>query len=639
VVAPVPINSEYHSILAGHRRVQLPIRGCQQQQALQRVGATHCARIVLTFGSVLMVPGIVFFALLSHSLWVLPEVPRLGAESWHAAEALRSRGGEHVCPETQWNVTRPATCGARLWASQAALDSLGEEVLPSILGRLSHLARQLATEVGGKAVNAGGFTWELFDVRIENLAVASSTFSFVAGRGLQHSVQGVELGISLRYTVRGCGLLAFFASAGQIMLSLGDGAGYSALLEVGVDPFGRPSLALHNMRTEMDFEAKLSEDGLGIFHQAFVRHLFDSFKWVLEEPLEHVLEATLTQAVSEDFVDIIAAVEPLLPLESGCLAIDMAACSIETFADHLEIMVHGAVVDVSRPDLVYPAQAEPLPPMPAGIQGSMAGVSMSSWLANSLAWTFVQKHAGLSISLNKELEDLHNYLEWVWPELDLGLEVYLADMPGTSLDEGQIQVRATVKVDIVDYGSGQTLLASSVPVKAWFTLDIQDQKLQMSIDQLVLLGVNLDAGECNTVLGQRCIFPFTYKGKTYDSCTDAGTSLHRYWCATSVDPDGSFIENEWGTCSARCHVVGNYIMPWLNDHLSSFLEEYVHPVVDLHRPAGDALTLENTTLRVLLNSIIVRSDFHLDLTGFLGTRYGPPSAQLLLQGRSFSSLA
>jgi len=639
VVAPVPINSEYHSILAGHRRVQLPIRGCQQQQALQRVGATHCARIVLTFGSVLMVPGIVFFALLSHSLWVLPEVPRLGAESKLAAEVLSTKAGSHVCPEARWNLSRPATCGARLWASQAALDHLGEEVLASVLGRFSYSAQQLAAEVGGIPTASAGFTWELFDIRIEKIAIASSNFSFVAGRGLQHSVNGIELGISLRYSVRGDGLLAFFFSTGQIVFSLGEGTSFSGLLELSVDPVGRPSLALYKSRVEMDLEANMNEVGTGLVHRVLMQGLFKTFKWILEEPLEHMLQVTLTKAVSEDFADIIAAVDPLIPLKSGCLAIDMAACSVETFADHLEIMVHGAVVDVSRPDLVYPAQAESLPSMPASIQGSMVGVSMNSWLANSVAWTFMQTRLDLSISLNNQLKDLHDYLEWVWPQLDLGLEVYFADSPRILLEEGEIHVEGIIKVDIVDYSSGQNVLASSVPLESWFFMDIQDQKLQMTMNRLVLPGLNLDSGRCNTVLGQRCVFPFKYKGKTYDSCTDVGTSVHMYWCATKVGLDDSYIDGEWGACTASCHVVGNYIIPWLNIHMRSFLEEHVHRNIDFHKPVGDVLVLENTALQVWFDSITVRTDFSLDLMGLLGVRYGPHSANLLLQGRSFASLA
>ena len=57
-----------------------------------------------------------------------------------------------------------------------------------------------------------------------------------------------------------------------------------------------------------------------------------------------------------------------------------------------------------------------------------------------------------------------------------------------------------------------------------------------------------------------CKFPFTYKGKTYNGCTDADTSNGRRWCATKVGDDGRILQDSnnetyfWGTCDmAKCH--------------------------------------------------------------------------------------
>ena len=44
-----------------------------------------------------------------------------------------------------------------------------------------------------------------------------------------------------------------------------------------------------------------------------------------------------------------------------------------------------------------------------------------------------------------------------------------------------------------------------------------------------------------TTSGQCCIIPFTYKGETYNSCTDA--DHHRLWC--SLD---SHYKGRWGNC-------------------------------------------------------------------------------------------
>ena len=53
------------------------------------------------------------------------------------------------------------------------------------------------------------------------------------------------------------------------------------------------------------------------------------------------------------------------------------------------------------------------------------------------------------------------------------------------------------------------------------------------------------------------VFPFTYFGKTYDSCTkdDMTGSYAQYsWCATKVDSDGNMIKS--GVCDPDCPGVG-----------------------------------------------------------------------------------
>ena len=59
--------------------------------------------------------------------------------------------------------------------------------------------------------------------------------------------------------------------------------------------------------------------------------------------------------------------------------------------------------------------------------------------------------------------------------------------------------------------------------------------------------------------GRRCIFPFSYKGKTYLECTADHSSNEAEWCATQVDTDGEVINGEWGDCdkkSLSCLTIG-----------------------------------------------------------------------------------
>ncbi|XP_040581395.1 matrix metalloproteinase-9 [Lepeophtheirus salmonis] len=53
---------------------------------------------------------------------------------------------------------------------------------------------------------------------------------------------------------------------------------------------------------------------------------------------------------------------------------------------------------------------------------------------------------------------------------------------------------------------------------------------------------------CQTTTGENCIFPFTYREMTFSKCSKA--DYDKYWCATSVNSDGSF--KTFGDCNSNC---------------------------------------------------------------------------------------
>jgi len=57
-------------------------------------------------------------------------------------------------------------------------------------------------------------------------------------------------------------------------------------------------------------------------------------------------------------------------------------------------------------------------------------------------------------------------------------------------------------------------------------------------------------GKCTTKSGP-CVFPFKYKGKTYDECTTVRNSGVP-WCATKVNSNGEYVE--YGNCERMCLV-------------------------------------------------------------------------------------
>merc|ERR1711990_366042 len=59
---------------------------------------------------------------------------------------------------------------------------------------------------------------------------------------------------------------------------------------------------------------------------------------------------------------------------------------------------------------------------------------------------------------------------------------------------------------------------------------------------------------CLTVGGRkvnaRCVFPFSFRGRTYNGCTTI--SLKKLWCSTRTDSNGKHIRGQWGYCNSAC---------------------------------------------------------------------------------------
>jgi len=57
---------------------------------------------------------------------------------------------------------------------------------------------------------------------------------------------------------------------------------------------------------------------------------------------------------------------------------------------------------------------------------------------------------------------------------------------------------------------------------------------------------------CRTIKGQRCAFPFIYKGVTHNTCTKTDSVNGAFWCATELQPDGRVVNQKWEDCNDRC---------------------------------------------------------------------------------------
>ena len=51
-----------------------------------------------------------------------------------------------------------------------------------------------------------------------------------------------------------------------------------------------------------------------------------------------------------------------------------------------------------------------------------------------------------------------------------------------------------------------------------------------------------------------CVFPFKYKGKTYEKCTTVDSENNKAWCAYDIQPGTEVPQDgkHWGDCNFDC---------------------------------------------------------------------------------------
>ena len=62
--------------------------------------------------------------------------------------------------------------------------------------------------------------------------------------------------------------------------------------------------------------------------------------------------------------------------------------------------------------------------------------------------------------------------------------------------------------------------------------------------------------------GEKCAFPFTYQGETYETCTEVDDD--QLWCSTEVDHNGVHVRGKWGYCDNECNLGKTLIFPVSN---------------------------------------------------------------------------
>lgn len=90
------------------------------------------------------------------------------------------------------------------------------------------------------------------------------------------------------------------------------------------------------------------------------------------------------------------------------------------------------------------------------------------------------------------------------------------------------------------------------------------QLLFLCVYSLILLSLQTEARRCRQTNGEGpqkdtpCYFPFIYKRKVLNECTDLSDPDGKFWCSTKVDDQGKHVggADQWGYCDDNCDEYG-----------------------------------------------------------------------------------
>merc|ERR1711976_692003 len=93
--------------------------------------------------------------------------------------------------------------------------------------------------------------------------------------------------------------------------------------------------------------------------------------------------------------------------------------------------------------------------------------------------------------------------------------------------------------------------------------NISSSEMEVPLISIILITNILTLNPVNsiptvcTANGKECVFPFKYKGITYNTCTKVESDNGKAWCALKLDSKGDVIIGQWADCDSVCLVETN----------------------------------------------------------------------------------
>jgi len=545
--------------------------------------------------------------------------------------------GKRVCKESLWTPSVPEACGGRAWVSQKALDQAAQDTHELFERRMLAVVERMVDNITNSAPMSFCFgTLSASAPRIDMLSMGLGSVSgrFVQGRGVELNLQGVQLAVDVHYNIESPLSWHPLAGAGQVNLVSGKGTGVKVILDVGAKK-GLPVFSIAEQEFFFDVNATVETSWSGgfifdLFHRG-IRWILTTFSNAIQGTVERVVSDLVIGFVNNDVPVLLAESLPLAGMNlsqtppNNCWALDISVCNLVVEGDYLVAEVRGAMIDVARPELMY---REPPLPLPAirqdKIEQSMASIAVTKWVVDSAMWVAIQG----GLAQQEFLWDsniVHDFLSLLFPDVKLGMTLGAnPDAPyAVSFYPGGVALDASIEVKLINAGDEEQgkaavdLLKASVPANVRASLEYTDNSVAVALDRVRLGALSLQSQACRTVWGQRCVLPFTYKGKSYDQCTSVDTTPPRPWCATKVD-EGNYIEGEYGTCGPICATVQSLVFDNINTAIDAAIKETLEE--DMHFSQGSfngLVMLVNTQLDIQPDAAFLWTDFDLTLGDYL----------------------